>query len=308
MTLPRWFLPYALGCAVLAAVAPLAAYTLSLALFGAWHVHTELGWVRERFRGRLAPLVVPLLTISALRVAAWLDRAPSWAVAAELGLGVVLVAMVVPHLAGWRVRLVAVGVAALLGLGITLAPMVALVVFGLVHNYTPLGFFADRGMRMRGPVVLFVGLPLGAAALPALTSVDPLGVGPLAAHLKVFVPSGVPAGLAPALFTAAVVGQLLHYGAVIGVIGRWRTDRPAFVEGLGVAVAVGLAAYFASAFGDARKLYGAASAIHAWIEFPVLLLAFGAAAHQVSQPPTNAEVALAQKETASAARGRKSSE
>lgn len=301
--LPRWFVPYALGCAVLAACAPLAVYTLSLAMFGAWHVHTELAWVRERFRGSLTRLVVPLMGISLLRLATWAGNAPSWSVAAELGFGLLLVLLVVSRLHDARSRLTAALLGGGLAAGIVLAPVPTLVGFALLHNLTPLGFFADRGVRLRTPLLLFFGLPLLVAAFPWSTAFDPLSTGGLAKHLGSYVPAVVTGAAAERLFAAAVAGQLLHYGAVIGVMGRWRTVKLPRVELAAAAVAAALFAYFASSFGDARKLYGSVAAVHAWIEFPVLLLALAGRRHQVSQAPRSADAALAPNETTSAREG-----
>ncbi len=303
MRLPHWFTPFALSAAVVATIAPVAAYTVSLALAGAWHVHVELGWVRERMGARLVWALAPLGAIAALRLAAYAGRAPPWAIAAELTLGAGLVIATIPALPHTRARLVAAGVGASFAAGIVASPLATLVLFALLHNLTPLGFFADRGVRMALPTALFVGLPALAALVPIEQAFDPAG--PARAHLGAFVPPGAPPALEAPLFRAAVTAQLLHYGAVIGVLGAWRGARPRAAEAMAAVGSTALFAYFAVEFNDARRLYGAVAAVHAWIELPGLLLALGGGLdpYQVSQAPTLAEKPFAAAEIASARRG-----
>lgn len=84
------------------------------------------------------------------------------------------------------------------------------------------------------------------------------------------------------VFSAAVFTQCLHYGAVIHVLPRLLPSAAAMQlapwlrpESFGVATVVAAIVstiVFAIDFGDARKFYGLAAMIHAWIEVPILAL------------------------------------
>ncbi len=127
--------------------------------------------------------------------------------------------------------------------------------------------------------------PFGGARLDAAL----LRTGPLNAHIGVFVPRSLFGwSRAEHLFAAATYLQCCHYAVVIGVLPRLsRAGAPGAPRPLVrwpsrrvflaiLVAAAGLSLWgFASAFGDARAVYGIAAALHAWVEVPVLLLALG---------------------------------
>lgn len=295
------FVPLA---ALWATVTPLLAYTASLACFGLAHVVVELRYVDARFGRRLprqlwassALLIGGVVVLRALRLG---GVVVDDAVAIELAL-VALLLLLGAALA-WRQRVVGVlglVVAVVVGAGVVVAPLETLLTLAVLHNLTPLGFAVERAApehrwRTFGVgVAVFIGVPgLIASSLPA-TLLDPLvdvnvrffSARPLGEHLGVYLwPSLVDDVRATTWFSAAVCAQLLHYGAVLWWLPRslGAHDRPALpwpswpalVGGLAVAGG-GLALHFAVDFVGARAAYSLPAAVHAWLELPVLLVAF----------------------------------
>jgi hypothetical protein len=285
---------------------PLATYTTSLALFGLSHVLSELAYIGRRFGPRLSGMVLP---IAALIVVAVTARAaatcgvlpPAADAATELG-----AAMVLAGFAAWRMRRyrVAGAVAGLiLGAGAATAPFQMLLALAILHNLTPLGFFAEAldGARRRRalillaiplvalPLLIATGLPYQALARIGLGWPEArfLASGPLAFNLGAYVPPNlVSSEWALHAFSAAVFAQIMHYAAVILLLPRLareksaRTVSPWLRHALAVgAVAVAaLALFFFVDYGLARQLYGMAALVHSWLEIPVLLIALGGVA------------------------------
>ena len=183
-----------------------------------------------------------------------------------------------------------------------IAPFTTSVAVAILHNFTPLGFLWQIAPRAARPRVMAAAgfglllLPLLAAmggahlALNALgfspSAFDPLGAGPLAEHLGVYVPRAFVDGpRAVDFFTASVIAQGAHYLAVIVILpfllGRLDPGAAGLVAwprgvlfALLCAAAAGLAlSPFFADFARARAYYGLFAAIHAWIEVPVLILA-----------------------------------
>jgi hypothetical protein len=142
------------------------------------------------------------------------------------------------------------------------------------------------------PAVILSGAPtawLGRAG-PWSPDLALFAVGPVEAHLGAFVPGPwLDESFAIDLFATAAYLQCVHYAVVIGVLPRlgaadggeapptlvpW-PRRAALVALVVVASVVALAG-FVQAFGDARRVYGVVSSLHAWSEIPVLLLSAGA--------------------------------
>ncbi|MCK8783895.1 hypothetical protein M0638_05805 [Roseomonas sp. NAR14] len=262
-----------------------------------------------RLAGRFAAL---LLGAAALRLAGmqgWLR--PEAAVAGELALAALLVALVVGRMRHrrWLGGAVAGGLAA----GAVLAPFATLLAAAILHNLTPLGFLAERlrGARRRRAMAVaalaFLGLPLlvatglpfrwlaGAGLVAPEAALFPAGG--LADHLPAYVPaSALWSDWALHAFAASVLAQCLHYAVVIGVLPRLagEAERPArgaagpllrwpsggplgwrFLLGLGAAGA-GLALGFWLDYAAAKRVYALAALLHAWVEWPILLLALGA--------------------------------
>jgi hypothetical protein len=316
--------------AVVASRQPLAAYTLSLGFFGLPHVLSELRYVDRRFgrtlRNRRGAIIAALLAAIVLgRVAGvvgWLS--PNAGVPFELACAALL-ALVCAE--GPIVRR---GVAALCGAGIGAATLVSpfetMVVFSILHNFTPLGFLwqlAPRELRPWAvafagaaffvlPLAVFLHAPAALFGAPG-PGLDPLGAGPLAQHLGVYVPSRWLYGVeARDFFAACVAAQGAHYASVILLLPlllarvepqargfvAWPPARVFFPL---IGLAGGIAFFgFAHDFAEARPLYGIMAALHAWIEIPILILALTPTEAVSSASPTKSEPALATSETSSA--------
>jgi hypothetical protein len=295
--------------AAFAAMAPLAAYTVALAFFGLPHVLSELRYVDRRFGRRLPPALLAqiaalLCVIVAARACVLFGAAPaSVGAPVELGSGALLALLCArggcARGGGGARKAVALSVAGAIGGATMIAPFTTSVAVAILHNFTPLGFLwqiAPRGERPRvmaaagfGLLLLPLLAAMGAAhwALGAGPSpFDPLGAGPLAEHLGVYVPRPFLDGpRAVDFFTASVIAQGAHYLGVI-VILPWMLGRlDPGARGLvrwprGVLFALfcagvaglALSGFFAD-FARARAYYGLFAAVHAWIEVPVLILA-----------------------------------
>ncbi|MEM7156679.1 MAG: hypothetical protein AAF799_27775 [Myxococcota bacterium] len=304
-----WAVTVALGLSVAALVSvvwPLATYTLTLATFGLAHVVAELRYVDLRFGRGLGDalartMVVVLLGVVVTRsatMAGVIGRPINLVI--ELGLGLSLVALVLPSLfrrSRWTGGIGLV-VAGLLAFAIVLEPAAGLLTIAVLHNFTPVGFIAERtsGPQRRRALsaclVVFVAIPLviaSGAPWRVLASagwvapeVSPLGYGPLQEAMKAYLPV---AALDPLralhLFCACVFLQCAHYIAVLLVLPR---SLPASAQGRmrwpslrwwpWILAATMLALVpFAFDFAAARRGYGIFAAVHAWIEVPILLLA-----------------------------------
>ncbi len=313
-----------LAFAGFAVAAPLAAYTVSLAAFGGPHVLSELRYVDRRFGRRLGgALFVRLGVLLALVVTAralLVAKVVPASIEAPMELGLVAALALSVAWGTASQASAAVAVALIIGAATWLAPYDTLVVFALLHNLTPLGFLWQLTPRGRRAAVMAVAV-LGLIALPLLVATglprallggafdgpDPLGAGPLGAHLFAYVPPFLAGAHDQDLFTAAVVAQGGHYLAVIVALpamlrriepdarglAPWPSGWP-FAALLAGAGAAGLAG-FSIDFARARGLYGIAASLHAWIEIPLLILAL--TGQSASASPTAQETALAPSET-----------
>ncbi len=168
----------ALAAMVLGVVAPLAVYSISLAVFGLPHVLSELRYVDRRFGRRLgAPTAIVMAALLASIVAARAAviahlLAPGFETPLEL---VLVAALALTAARGGAVtRAAAVGVALVIGALAIADPFETMIGFSVLHNLTPLGFLWQLAPRARRPAVMglaaaaFLGLPLlvasGAAA------------------------------------------------------------------------------------------------------------------------------------------------
>jgi hypothetical protein len=288
---------------------PLATYTTALALFGLTHVLSELNYVDRRFGARLGAgkalrIGLPILVAVMARAAATLGLLmPTVGVAIELLAAAGLALGVVTRMR--RRRAVGAAIGLFLAGGAVAAPFQMLLGLALLHNLTPLGFFAEAlaGERRRRALILLavplVALPLLiATGLPcavlarlglALPEARILASGPLALNLGVFVPASlVSTGWALHAFSAAVFSQSMHYAAVIVLLPRLsgemaprgvpRWSGRHWVKPTIAVAAAGFALVFVVDYGLARQLYALAALVHSWIEIPVLLLALGGAA------------------------------
>jgi hypothetical protein len=327
-----------LGCGVFgmlvfaacALLAPLATYTVTLAVFGLPHVLSELRYVDHRFGRRLErrlllPIAVLLPAIVALRTATVFHLIPpTLGVTAELG-GVALLALCCARGSEAR-RIVALVVAGSLGGATALAPYDTAISLSILHNLTPLGFLwqivpsKKRGWAMSWAVAGFLGLPLlvatgwpRAALLSLLgpaAEIDPLHAGALAAQLYVYVPTPfITTPRAVDFFAASVVAQGAHYAAVLIFLplllarldptarGLVMWPRAALFILLCVAAALLSFCSFVSGFAEARALYGIAASVHAWLEIPVLVVALSGPIQPANQSPIKQDAELAASDT-----------
>ena len=301
------------GTAVAATALPLLVYTVSLAVFGLAHVLAELRYVDSRFSARIGRrLLVGFVTLLAAIVWTRIAYLAGWIpgnlwMPLELGLVVLLGALVMPILVrrGFFVTLIGVVVLGGIGLGAALWPIHTMLALALLHNLTPVAFLAERlrGRQRRQvmfaclvgfvlvPLFLASGVPLAWLMQLDLFAPD-LGLfasaGGLDNHMDVFVPPELMHRQYTALsfFAAAVYLQCMHYFVVIHVLPRLDSDEqwvtphnvvrwPKQFYFLMILVGAGgvLLLGFVASFADARGVYGLAAAVHAWIEIPILLLA-----------------------------------
>jgi hypothetical protein len=336
MGVPRNLSSFALGgvclagVATLAVLAPLATYSVTLAVFGLPHVLSELRYIDRRFGRRLdkrflLPIAVLLQMIVAVRASVVFHVAPlRLGLPAEL-FGVAALALVCARGPNSRKGL-ALPISGAIGGATAVAPYATVATLSILHNLTPLGFLwqiappARRGRIMFAAVLAFLGLPLlvatgwPAATLGRLlgfaTDFDPLQGGALDDQLFVYVPpSLIDSAQAVDLFTASVVAQGAHYATVIALFplllarldprARGLVDWPAnnlFACVCAFAAIVSVVRHL-DGFADARALYGVAASAHVWIEIPVLILAPTGAAQPSIQTPARKDPELASNET-----------
>lgn len=284
-----------------AVVIPGPLYLVSLALLGLPHVIWELAFMRSRYHGRWPvgwlALIGGLLGIQViLRAATWLGLFSGVAlqVADLLVLIFLLIAVLVaPREVGWLSRagalVGAVAVAAVLHAGhIT----TALLMLAMLHNFTPVGLawnMAQEDANYR-PLALqatwLFMLPLAVVALGSAGWWPEPWIGAGQEWLLAqspLLPSGVAPGagstaLQASLVSAMVLAQCLHYYYVLRVLPAAEARRTGYVpmppraQRFALAASGALTLYFVWAFADARQLYAVAAGLHAWLEWPVLLL------------------------------------
>jgi hypothetical protein len=299
-------LGFAGAAAVMTVALPLLTYTTSLALFGIAHVLSELHYIDRRFAGRLdagvawgigAPIALAVAAVAAGYIGL---LPPRLTVTIELAAAVMLVAGALALMR--RRRVIGAGAGLLLAAGAIAAPFQLLLALAILHNLTPLGFFAEalpgtvrrRALTLAAipliglPLLIATGLPFELLARLGLTLPEArfLASGPLTLNLGVYVPAGlVSTDWALHAFSAAVFAQIMHYAAVIGLLPRLldtTSTRPVapwprgrwLVAGI-AAMAGAFALAFVVDFRLARQIYGMAALAHGWIEIPILLIAWG---------------------------------
>lgn len=285
----------ALGLTLLAMLAPAPLYVVAVSALGLPHVLWEMAWLRQTLAGRLpaawwlcAGAVVLLQAVARLGSwRGWLDASAAVTLdmftLAALALTVVLARrqLVRP----WRT----LGSAALMAGGLIAAVYAdavfsTLALLSIAHNFTPLALVPDGATLSQRPALATRPVLLALFALPCGLAVAALGwdafAGGAALDAGLYQPSELRwlaqfderiASLLPAL----VLAQCLHYYSVIRLLpqslesGAWRMDfKKAAIWG-----SAALAAYFALDFKEARGLYAIAAGAHAWLEWPVMLLA-----------------------------------
>lgn len=279
---------------VLALLIPVPLYLVSLALFGLPHIVWELGYLARRYQKRWswkwwAPVSVFLALQACARLAVWqghyaADVGQIADLAALMGLAACLVLAPTPM--HWSARLGALTIMlTLLWLLQEGEWLMALLVLAIAHNFTPLGFALDlarsdaRQRHMVRELAMYFGLPI-LVAVSGVSWHDELHIGSGQARL---LSQQVPAswrhwGHEDALMSAVALAQCLHYAAVL----RW---LPAAVSGPGLPPLIGLRVrwltgivvatmllYYLKDYTAARQLYSVAAGLHAWLEWPILLM------------------------------------
>jgi len=290
----------------MAVAAPLLVYSVTLASFGAAHVLAELRFVDLRFgrvlgSGRVALMALMLAGAVMARVLGVLHLLDS---PAAIALELYCVVMLAVSAAGGSAAtsLSAIGAGTALAMATLAAPFETLIALSVLHNLTPLAFLWEvlpprlRRTAMPPAFAAFLGLPLlvatgfprallGSAGFPG-RDLDPLGAGPVADHLYIYVPTPLlEQESAIDLFTGAVVAQCAHYAAVIVVLPLLLARHDCVARGLVawprgwllaaiVACISGLLLYrFGQDFVTTRAIYGIAASVHAWIEVPLVVIA-----------------------------------
>jgi hypothetical protein len=284
-------------------IAPIATFLVLIVGFGFLHVLTELRYVDARFSGRLDRrwiwlMLALVMCIAGTRSLLIFGAIPyQWGVGVEAAIGVALAGLGMVLLPRYRF-LVAAGILVFAGIAIV-SPLHALLTIAILHNLTPLGFFAERlppaeRRRVIGilsvpfvivPLIIATGAPLDAMHRFTGISPDwtPFGFGPAERHMGAFLPPEmIGERAAYAAFAGAVFAQIMHYLAVIVILPRiqpeaattlvpWPKGWAFWAFCLGACGA--LIAFYLSDYGQAKALYGLFAAVHSWIEVPVLIAA-----------------------------------
>lgn len=285
----------------LALMAPVPLYLVALAAFGLPHVVWEMAFVRRRYgarwpRGWWRALWAVLAVQAIMRGGAALGMLrPEWVQAADIAALALIAVLVACAPRGTDVAARIAGAAGALGLVWLLAAgevVAALLWLSLLHNFTPLLLAWDLARDDASQRPLARGIT-ALLALPVLVAVAALGVPAFAAWVAALqggasssaplasqLPFGATPQLLPALLTALVLAQCAHYLCVIHLLPRAEAQRsgrptmPVRVRILALAATAALAVFFTVDHPAARGLYAVAAGVHAWLEWPVLLMAW----------------------------------
>ncbi|OAN47437.1 hypothetical protein A6A04_20370 [Paramagnetospirillum marisnigri] len=281
--------------ALLACWAPMPLYLVAIACFGLPHVIWEMTWIKRTAGDRLPRWwwggLAAILSVQASARLAFAAGKIGHSVAGladllTLALAFAMVATLPGIRDGWRptrTALVALaGAVALATIGVAGAPeaMAALLVaLSVAHNFTPIGL--ERLGRPSGDpwsgLRWMMALPLLLLAVPQLPQPEVFGVLPAWFPGELSWLKGQPVIASLNLFPALVLAQCLHYVAVLRILPRrfgaeWRRGG---WWGPAMAAAAVMVMGFLWSFPDARRLYGVAAGVHAWIEWPILLCLIG---------------------------------
>lgn len=278
------------GLVCAAMLAPLPLYLVALTLFGLPHVLWELHWIRQTYRLHI-PNGMWLAWWGILGIQAS-SRLGAWAgwVTVDLTLLVdVLTLVVLLWVAAgmaWRAGTLRAGLLAGLavGLGAALLWVVeqgdvigVLVLLAIVHNFTPLLLVAHgqhfSAFPARTVLLALFSLPVLVMILLLLAGMPaPETTGWWMPSEASWLQQHLPSGFAAAL-SALVLAQCLHYYSVIRLLPTTLAAPAGRFWLWGVlAVSLSLTVYFMTDFKAARQLYAVAAGVHAWLEFPLILL------------------------------------
>lgn len=286
---------FLLGLISLALCLPLPLYLVSLALFGLPHVVWEMGFLRSRYGSRWPwrwwlPLWGILLLQAAARIGVWLGAYPASSSQIVDLASLMLLALwlaLAPLRVRWPLRIAGlVLAAAMLWLLQNDAIVTALLILALAHNLTPLLMVWDlaREDAAQKPLAIFISglfvLPLLIVASAWSGAITPAFLTSQQALLNSQLPaSWGQSSLHNALLSAMVLAQCLHYYCVIYCLPQAEAQRqgrpvlPRAVMWITVAIVAAMLLYYVHDYSAARKLYSVAAGAHAWLEWPVLLLA-----------------------------------
>jgi hypothetical protein len=288
---------------------PLMTYGSTLAVFGLAHVANELRFIDQRFGERITrrfsfTLAVLLGGITITRCSMVFGFAPaSLAYNFELVLVFLLAFSTLMQVPGARIS--SLFVVILLSIGFLYSPISTILILAVLHNLTPMGFIVEiappssKMLALMICVAIFLLLPLAIASGIFAALLEPmigihqnvslLPTGALEQHLGVFLPKSLHTTTwATDAFSAIVFAQCMHYLAVTYVMPKLikklmpkETIKPFFpwpntaifwitIVGLTAILAI----FYLQDFIWARAVYGIAAAMHAYLEIPILLLAF----------------------------------
>jgi hypothetical protein len=200
-----------------------------------------------------------------------------------LGLAVSLA----PKGAGWLIRmtglLMAGGILWLLEQGEVLT---VLLLLALAHNFTPIALVWDLArknpqFRVQAWVIsgMFI-LPVLIACSGWTGAVYQTQLAGFATLLDGQLPNNWGGPNRQSMLSAIVLAQCLHYYCVIYLLPHAETHRvgkPVMTrtwQVTAIATTTLILGYFLVDYSAARKLYAIAAGMHAWLEWPVLLMAF----------------------------------
>ena len=233
------------------------------------------------------------------------DVSQIWDLLSLALLGVVV--MLAPRGCGWLVRIAGFVLgASMIYLLQTGAILTSLLLLGLAHNFTPVALAWDmaredhRSRRLAWMVTGLFLLPLLLLSLPLLTPLTmPLiwhsesalfslhevtGWGAMLTQQLPLLDAQLPAAWSDSfrqtMLCSMVLAQCLHYYSVIYLLPQAQRRRAGvrlWSPLMGVVISVmvlAMTVYFLINYNDARKLYSVAAGAHAWLEWPLLLMAF----------------------------------
>jgi hypothetical protein len=279
---------------------PVPLYLFSLALFGLPHIIWELAFLRSRYGARWTArwwglLWFALLLQAAVRTAVWSKAYPAELAAIADVLTLLIVALIVtlaPRGTPWRTRLAGAILAGATWYLLEQGEVISvLLILALLHNFTPLALAWDLA-RDHPParplawgITMLFAIPLLLPVAGLMTDWPLHAVAFLSEQSEVLdrqLPASWSTGLRPALLSSMVLAQCLHYYCVIVLLPQAehrRTQRQplgSWPRYLAWGAALLLTFYFAIDYSSARGLYAVAAGAHAWLEWPVLIMALTA--------------------------------
>ena len=293
-----------LALLILALFIPLPLYLVSLALFGLPHIVWELGFIRQRYAGRWPvgwwlALWIVLLGNATIRAGTWLGLCSAETSQAIDIITLLLLALIVacaPRHMGWRVRIVGMSIACVMWWLLQQSEVLtALLIMSLAHNFTPVLLAWDLAADLpeRRPLAWRISLLFALPWLIVLVAwAHPYSPGAWHAYVPL-LDHQLPAtwiARRQALWSAIALAQCLHYYCVIHLLPASQRQAgqppllPRAIQLTTLLTVALLLVYYVVDYAAARKLYSVAAGVHAWLEWPVLLVALLSNTTRRSQP------------------------